>query len=129
MTSTITGTQSGITVNPAGANKLGFVQQPTTTQAGSAISPAVTVQVQDTYGNAVADSGATVTTSVSTGPGTFTGGSTTSATTNATGLATFNNLVLDTSGSYTLQAGSSPLTSATSGSFTVERPPRRPTSP
>ena len=56
---------------------------------------------------------------VSTGPGAFTGGSTTSATTNAAGLATFNNLVLNTSGSYTIEAASSPLTAATSGSFTV----------
>ena len=119
VTGTITGTQSGITVNAAGASKLAFVQQPTATTAGSAIAPAVTVQVQDPYGNAVADSGATVAMTVSTGPGAFTGGSTTSATTNAAGLATFNNLVLNTSGSYTIGAASSPLTAATSGSFTV----------
>ncbi len=123
VTSTINGSQSGITVNPAGASKLGFVQQPTTTQAGGVITPSVTVQVQDTYGNAVADSGATVTMSVNTGPGSFTGGSTTSATTSAAGLATFNNLVLDTSGSYTLQAASSPLTSVTSNSVTVNPAP------
>ena len=120
MTGTITGTQSGITVQAAGASKLAFAQQPTTTTAGNAISPAVTVQVQDPYGNAVADSGATVNMTVSAGPGPFTGTSTTSATTSGAGLATFNNLVLDTSGTtYSLQAASSGLTSGTSGTFTV----------
>ncbi len=120
VTGTITGTQSGITVQAAGASKLAFAQQPTTTTAGNAISPAVTVQVQDLYGNAVADSGATVNMTVSAGPGPFTGTSTTSATTSGAGLATFNNLVLDTSGTtYSLQAASSGLTSGTSGTFTV----------
>ncbi len=119
VTGTITGTQSGIMVNAAGPNKLGFVQQPTTTTAGTAISPALTVQVLDQYGNAVADSGATVAMTVSTGPGPFTGGSTTSAVTNASGLATFNNLVLNTSGNtYSLQAASS-LLFGTSNTFTV----------
>ena len=57
VTGSITGTQSGITVNAAAAFKLGFGQQPGTSTAGSAISPAVTVQVQDQYGNAVSSSG------------------------------------------------------------------------
>ncbi len=119
VTGSITGTQSGITVNAAAPNKLGFVQQPTTTQAGSAISPALTVQVQDQYGNAVADSGATVAMTVSTGPGSFTGTSTTSAVTNGSGLATFNNLVLNTAGNtYSVQAASS-LLIGTSSVFTV----------
>ena len=119
VTGTITGTQSGIMVNAAAPNKLGFVQQPTTTQAGTAISPAVTVQVLDQYGNAVADSGATVAMTVSTGPGSFTGTSTTSAVTNGSGLATFNNLVLNTAGNtYSLQAASSLLFGASSV-FTV----------
>ena len=120
VTGTITGTQGSITVQAAGASKLAFAQQPTTTTAGTAITPAVTVQVQDLYGNAVADSGATVNMTVSTGPGSFTGTSTTSATTNGSGLATFGNLVLNTSGTtYSLQAASSGLTSGTSGTFTV----------
>ena len=120
VTGTITGTQSGIVVQAAGANKLAFAQQPTTTTAGTAISPAVTVQVQDQFGNAVADSGATVNMTVSTGPGPFTGTSTTSAATNGSGLATFNNLVLNTAGNtYSLQAASAGLGSGTSATFTV----------
>ncbi len=112
-------TSNSFTVNPAAANKLAFVQQPTTTTAGNAISPAPTVQVEDTFGNAVADNGATVTMSVNSGPGAFTGGSTTSTTTNAGGLATFSNLVLNTSGSYTIKATSSGLGNVNSNSFTV----------
>ena len=119
VTGSVAGTQSGITVNAAAPNKLGFVQQPTTTQAGTAISPALTVQVQDQYSNAVADSGATVAMTVSTGPGSFTGTSTTSAITNGSGLATFNNLVLNTAGNtYSVQAASSLLV-GTSSVFTV----------
>ena len=115
----VSGTTNGFTMTPGSASKVGFVQQPTTTTAGNAISPAPTVQVQDSFGNAVTDSGATVTMSVNSGPGAFTGGSTTSTTTNAAGLATFSNLVLNTSGSYTIQAASSGLGTANSGSFTV----------
>ena len=106
VTGTITGTQDGVAVTTAGASKLAFVQRPSTTKAGAAIAPSVTVQVQDAYGDDVADLGATVTMSVSTGPG---------------GhrrlddqrrdeqdrLATFDNLVLDTPGSYNIQAASS----------------------
>ena len=41
-------------VNLAGtANKLAFVQEPTDTAAGAPMTPAVTVQVKDTFGNPV----------------------------------------------------------------------------
>jgi hypothetical protein len=48
VTSSITGTQSGITVNPSTAATLTFVQEPTTTVAGQKISPAVTVRARAT---------------------------------------------------------------------------------
>ena len=114
----ITGSQTGIRVNAAAPNQWDIIQQPGTTTAGNAINPAVTVQAQDSFGNAVADNGVTVTMSINSGPGTFTGTSTLTATTNAAGLATFSNLVLDTSGGYTINA-SGTLTAATSNSFTV----------
>src|SRR5205814_1048082 len=42
-----------VDVSAAAANKLAFGVQPTNTAAGSAISPAVTVQIQDQFGNVV----------------------------------------------------------------------------
>ena len=46
---------------PGSANKLAFVQQPVDTVAGATITPAVTVQVQDSAGNAVHTAGILVT--------------------------------------------------------------------
>ncbi len=46
---------------PGTANKLVFVQQPVGTVAGATITPAVTVQVQDSSGNAVHTAGVPVT--------------------------------------------------------------------
>src|SRR5207244_1280731 len=44
-------TSSNVVVNPAPAASLAFVQQPVDMMAGVAISPAVTVQAQDSLGN------------------------------------------------------------------------------
>ncbi|MGD0451655.1 MAG: Ig-like domain repeat protein, partial [Candidatus Bathyarchaeia archaeon] len=52
VTSTITGSQSGITVNAAGAAKLAFVGVPSSLTAG-VTSGGITVQLQDQYGNPV----------------------------------------------------------------------------
>ena len=89
--------------------QLAWVQRPTDTVAGSVITPAVTVQVQDVFGAPLPSAGLTVTLSIPVGPGTFTATSTTTAVTNAGGLATFANLVLDTPGTYTLRAASGTL--------------------
>jgi hypothetical protein len=107
------------TVNPAAASKVAFVQQPTNGTAGNVLSPSPTVQIEDQFGNPVAQSNTTVTMAVASGPRLrFSGGSTTSVNTNANGLATFSNLSLTRSGTYTIQASSNGLTSATSNSFT-----------
>jgi len=53
-TDNITITQTAaVTFTPGAAAKLAFGQQPTNTAAGSSITPAVTVQVQDANGNVV----------------------------------------------------------------------------
>jgi uncharacterized repeat protein (TIGR03803 family) len=109
-------TSSSFTVSPAAAAKLAFAQQPTNVAAGSTISPAVTVDVEDQYGNIVTGNTSNVTMSIASGPGTL-GGTVTVAAVN--GVATFSNLSLTTSGSYALSAGDGALTTATSGSFTV----------
>jgi hypothetical protein len=114
----VSGTTNGFTMAAGTASKVAFVQQPSTTTAGNAINPAPTVQVEDTFGNPVADSGATVT--ISPNGFAFTGGSATSALTNAGGLATFNNLVTNAAGSnYSLTAASSGLGTVNSIAFTV----------
>src|SRR5438876_923744 len=94
--------------------------QPRTSVAGVAISPAVTVQVFDRFGNfASNDNSGQVTLSVASGPGGFAAGSTTTASVSA-GVATFSNLILNTAGAYTLgESGTGGLTGPSSASFTV----------
>jgi hypothetical protein len=103
--------------------QLAYVQRPTTTVAGDVVTPAVTVQVQDVFGEPLPASGLTVTLSVFVGPGTFAASSTTTAVTNDAGLATFPNLVLDTPGTYTLRATSGALSPIDINSFQVTPSP------
>jgi hypothetical protein len=111
-------TSTTVTVNPAAASKLFVSQAPATATAGQAINPAVTVSVEDAYGNAVTSSKSTITLAVSSGPGAFASGSTLSAAA-VNGVATFSKLILDTAGSYILSATSGSLTAAKSTSITV----------
>jgi uncharacterized repeat protein (TIGR01451 family) len=106
------------TINPAGATQLAFVQQPSNVNAGSAVTPAVTVAVEDSFGNTVTSDASTVTLTISSG-GTFAGGGTTTTATAVNGVATFSNLVISTAGTFTLAAGDGSLTGATSAPFTV----------
>lgn len=94
---------------------MSFTQQPTTTAAGVAISPAPTVQLSD---NAA---GQTVTIAKGTGGMAFTSGSTLTAVTNGSGLATFSNLVPTTgsAGANTLAATCPTYTGVTSNSYTI----------
>src|SRR5262249_7256960 len=86
--------------------------------AGVAISPAVTVKVEDQFGNVVTSNSSTVTLTLSSG--TFEGGSTTATATASSGVATFSNLKIDTAGSYTLSGTDGALTgSGASNSFTI----------
>jgi hypothetical protein len=106
-------------VSAAAASKLAFVQGPTDLDVGSAFSPAITVQVQDQFGNAVSSSGLTATLSSSAGP--LDAGST--ASTGGSGLASFGSAQINTAAAgLTLTAAASGLTSATSGSFNVVVP-------
>lgn len=112
-------TSTLITIGAGGATKLAFGVQPTNTAAGSAISPAVTVLVQDASGNTVAGATNTVTIALGANPGSSTLSGTLSV--NAVnGVATFADLSLDKVGTgYTLAASSSGLTGATSATFNV----------
>jgi hypothetical protein len=117
----LTGSHSaGFTVNPAAPNNLGFSAQPSDASAGFPIYPAVDVTVFDVFGNVVTpDNTDQVTLSVATGPGGFAGSSKTTLTVTG-GVAHFNNLVLDTLGSYTLgEFATGGLTGPSSNSFTI----------
>lgn len=107
---------SSFAVAAAPASQLSFVQQPGNVTAGSTISPAVTVELEDQYGNVVLSDSSSVTLTLSTGPGSLSGNATVQA---VNGVATFNDLSLSTAGSYTLDATDGSLASATSGSFSV----------
>ena len=81
--------------------------------SGSAFGQQPTIQLRDSAGNAVSQSGVSITAAIQTGAGTL--GGTLSATTNASGLATFTDLMITgTVGSRTLQFSSAGLTSVTS---------------
>ncbi len=105
------------TIGPAAAAKVGFAQQPGTAFPGLAIVPAVKVAVQDSFGNTVTGSTASVTLTLN--GGTFAGGGNTATANAVGGVATVGNLVINASGSYTLTAASTGLTPATSSSFSV----------
>src|SRR5260370_15853290 len=81
-------------------------------------NPAVTVDVEDQYGNVVSGDSSTVTLTLSIG--TFEGGSATVAAAASGGVATFSTLKIDMAGSYMLEVTDGSLSSASSSSFTVK---------
>ena len=99
----LTGATSGaFNITPAAADHLAFLQQPTNAVAGVAISPAVTVQVLDQFGNLVTSDTSNVTVAIGTNPG---GGTLSGTTTVAAvgGIATFSTLSINKTGTgYTL---------------------------
>lgn len=110
-------TSSSFTVTAAAASKLGFVQGPTDAFAGTAMSPSVTVQVQDTYGNSTATGGVAVTLAPSTGA--VDSGAT--ATTSSAGLATLSAVTINnTATGVTLTASATGYTtSVASAAFNI----------
>jgi Chitobiase/beta-hexosaminidase C-terminal domain len=110
---------SVLTITPAHPPaKLAFLQQPENALTGATISPAVQVEVEDADGNLVTNATNVVTLALTAGAGL--GGTLTATAQN--GIASFSNLTVSTSGSYTLLATSTGLTSATSAAFTVTTP-------
>ena len=123
-TYTLTATSSGLAgdtsnlfdIMVGAASKLTFSQHPTNAVAGVTITPSVTVRVEDAVGNLITTSSATVAVALTTPNGaTLTG---TSATASG-GIATFSNLSVNKTGTYTLTATSAGLASDTSNSFTI----------
>src|SRR5207237_307397 len=105
---------SSFTISPASASQLTFMQQPTDSRAGVALSPAVTVAVADAFGNPLTTS--TIAAAVATGPGSLGGTLTASV---ANGVATFTNLVFQKAGTYTLTLTDDSLRNATTAGVTI----------
>jgi hypothetical protein len=116
--SSLTGGAS-VSVDPAAADHLLFLQQPADTAAGQTIA-AVTVAVVDPFGNILTgDNADTVTLSLGANPG---GGalSGTLTVTVVNGVATFSDLSLDQAGDgYTLHAATAGLADADSAAFAI----------
>jgi hypothetical protein len=110
-------TSAGFNVTGGAAARLAITVQPVTAPSGSAITPPVVVGAQDGLGNPVPLSGS-VTVSINTGPAgaALTGTATVAA---AGGVATFSNVILDKTGTYTLRAQATGLADAISASFDV----------
>jgi len=112
-------TSSAFNILVGPAAKLAFGQQPSNAVVSTTLSPAVTVLVQDSQGNTVTSSTATVTLAIGTNPGGGTLAGTTSQAAVA-GVATFSTLSINAAGTgYTLTAASAGLTSATSAAFNI----------
>ncbi len=113
-------TSSAFNISPASPVQLVFVQQPSNTAVNATISPAITVQINDSYGNPVPLGGQPITLAIDTNPSGGTFGGTTTQVSNGSGLATFNNLSIDQVGvGYTLTASAPGLAGATSAAFNI----------
>jgi hypothetical protein len=105
-------------VSAAAAKKLVFLQQPTLTLLSLPISPAITVKVEDQFGNVVTTDTSTVVLSIKSGPkGASLGGMISEAA--VAGVATFADVVPSIAGTYVLNAADGHLTSVLSSGFLV----------
>jgi len=100
-------------IGGGGATRLTFVQQPTDCDAGTAITPAVTVALRN-EANLIVNSNATVTLAPSSGS--LSGTTSVAA---VAGIATFSDLRLSAPGTYSLSASSTVLTPDISTTFVV----------
>lgn len=116
----LTGAETNIfAINAGAATRLSISQQPTSTAAGSPITPAVTVSARDALGNLVKTFTANVTVAIAVNPSTgiLSGTKTVAA---VAGVATFANLSIDKAATgYRLSANSGALTPDTSSAFSV----------
>jgi len=116
----ITGTTSSpFDIIPGAATQLAFTVQPSTTIAGTTITPAVQVTARDALGNPATSFTGSVTVAIGTNPGG--GGLTgTKIVTAVAGVAAFSDLSIARAGSgYTLTASATGLSGATSTAFDI----------
>jgi len=110
-------TTVGLTVTPVPTQLL-IIQQPSNATAGSTVNPSVVLEIEDQFGHVITSDDSFVTLSANSGPGTLSGITMIQA---QYGVATFENLSLDTAGTYTLTASDTNdyLSSAPSIPFTI----------
>src|ERR1043166_5002197 len=106
---------SNININPAAAASLAFTAQPGDGAAGTFLSPSVTIQALDSFGNSVA--GLPVSIALTTGTGALSG--TTTRSTDTNGVATFNDLSINLAGTKKLTATSGALSTGESDPFVI----------
>lgn len=100
---------------------LAYVQDPTDAQTDAVIAPPVTVQLLDDFGNPITGLDGTEITVALTTPGSATlGGTLTRGTVG--GIATFDDLTVDTADTYTLDATEGAVGPVASAAFTISAP-------
>jgi hypothetical protein len=111
-------TSSAFTINTGPVVELFFTQQPVTTTATTALSPAVQVTARDSVGNTVTSFTSNVVMTISTNPG---GGTLTGTTTVAAvaGVANFSNLHIDKVGTGYRLAATAGAVSNISNAFSI----------
>ena len=115
----LTGASStSFTVSAGAATHVAFVQMPSTGVMNQALNPALTVAVEDQFGNVVTSNNSSVGILVSSGPSGFNSSSTT-AVTAVNGIATFSNVSFGSVGAYNLYASDGSLTGAGSSSINI----------
>lgn len=118
----ITSNESAVTVTTDAPDHLSFATQPSNGTAGSAITPAVKVEILDASGNRITSATNDITMSIDNNPGSaaLSGTLTVAA---VSGVATFSDLSLNKQGSgYTLKAACSGPISQISDAFNVAGP-------
>lgn len=117
ITHSITGTSGPISVSPSTSAKLIIVSQPSTGTSGGTLG-ALSVDIEDQYGNIVKSDDSAVSLEIAAGPTGGTLGGVTSVDA-SNGVATFNNLTLSPAGNFTLRATDGALSPATSNNITI----------
>ncbi len=112
-----------VTVTPGVAAELVVTGSPTNVIAGDAVSPAIVIQARDQHGNLATGFTGNVTLAIETGTGTagaaFTG-STTATVAAVAGVATFNDIRIDSAGTgYRLRASATGVTDTLTIDFNV----------
>ena len=111
-------TSGGFTVSPAAASSLTIMRTPSSGTAGQALTPSLEVAVTDQFGNVITNDSSTISVAVASGPAGFASGSTSSVAV-INGVANFSNLMLNSSGTYTLSVSDGSLSGATSTGITI----------
>lgn len=111
-------TSNTVTVDHAAADSLTFIVQPPNGTTSQTLTPAPEVQLIDQFGNAVDQSGTSVSLAIVSGSGNING--TNPASTDADGIAVFNDISIDQNDTYVIKATASGLKdSENSDSFTI----------